>query len=374
MNILLHTESPVNINPKKDSPFFIRLCIELASSLPENQFFFLAPQFDNQISGLPANIKFISLPRFALSPISSFLWYTLQANRLCKHLSINLLLSDNNRFLLDKNIPQFLLANDRNFQTLTFPHSKKTLKTQASNIKHLIKKSSRIFFSSEVRKQAAINLFPSATHKATILYPFLPNGYKPAEENMREEIKQKWCNGAEYFFCSDPFLSTASFLLVLKAFSAFKKRLKSNMKLIIAADKNTLEKESLTRLSSYRFKEDLVFCSSLTDKERASVIACSYGMLFLANQPELYLPILEAILCGTPSIVTDTPLCRELGGDHVLYYHDQNDLAQKMMLLYKDEEARNHLINKQIIAKVNFSKEKIIDRFKEFLLSAAASE
>ena len=57
---------------------------------------------------------------------------------------------------------------------------------------------------------------------------------------------------------------------------------------------------------------------------------------------------LEAMRCDVPVITSADSSMQEIAGDAALYAdaNDHTDIADKMMLLYKDENLRNQLIEK----------------------------
>ena len=64
--------------------------------------------------------------------------------------------------------------------------------------------------------------------------------------------------------------------------------------------------------------------------------------------------------CHIPVIASADPVTKEIAGDAALYAntYDHTDIAEKMMLLYKDESLRNNLVEKgkTVIEKYNWDK------------------
>ncbi len=69
------------------------------------------------------------------------------------------------------------------------------------------------------------------------------------------------------------------------------------------------------------------------------------------------IPILESLACGLPTIASDIPVLREVAGDAV-YYFNQNDkysIAAAMAKIVYDEELRSELIIKGLAQSAKFS-------------------
>jgi len=68
--------------------------------------------------------------------------------------------------------------------------------------------------------------------------------------------------------------------------------------------------------------------------------------------PSLYegfgLPPLEAQACGSPIVISDIPVFKEIYGDSALYFNPLNpyDIADKIDQVINDENLRNMLIEK----------------------------
>jgi glycosyltransferase involved in cell wall biosynthesis len=167
----------------------------------------------------------------------------------------------------------------------------------------------------------AYNIDPSKIH----VTPNATNTvFKPLEYEEREAIKQKYSAGCEYFIYTGSIHPRKNPIKLLKAFSRFKKRQQSNMKLIFAGRLAwNVEKEELARL-----------------------VASAYALVYPSFFEGFGVPPLEALQCGVPAIVSNNSAMPEVGGDAYLYIDPQNpdDIAEKMMLIYKDETLRSRLI------------------------------
>ena len=84
------------------------------------------------------------------------------------------------------------------------------------------------------------------------------------------------------------------------------------------------------------------------EDELRAITAAAYAFvtpaLFIDNTTIL----LNALQCGVPVITGNTLLNKELFGEAVRYVdcNDVKELADKMMLLFKDEDMRRTIINK----------------------------
>ncbi|HET7118815.1 MAG TPA: glycosyltransferase, partial [Hanamia sp.] len=137
-------------------------------------------------------------------------------------------------------------------------------------------------------------------------------------------------------------------LNLLKAFSFFKKRQKSKMQLLIAGNAGIQYDEFIESLRLYRFHKEVKVLSDLTKEETQKIAASAYSTITVPLYETSSLSSLESMECDVPVIVSSLGIFPEICGDAALYANPENikDIAEKMMLIFKDEEMRKELIKK----------------------------
>lgn len=90
------------------------------------------------------------------------------------------------------------------------------------------------------------------------------------EWEEREQIKEKYTGGTEYFLYTGPLYPPDLLITLLKAFSHFKKWQRSNMKLTLAGPASKKTAQLKEKLATYKYREDVVILEdpdTLTLKE-----------------------------------------------------------------------------------------------------------
>ncbi len=107
--------------------------------------------------------------------------------------------------------------------------------------------------------------------------------------------------------------------------------------------------ESAFRFTGYVDDGDLPALYSLAD------VFC-----FVSLYEGFGLPVLEAMSCGTPCVVSDSSSIPEVAGDAALYVDPENidDIAKKMLTLASDESLQNDLRTKSLARAGEFSWQK----------------
>ncbi|HNO00539.1 MAG TPA: glycosyltransferase, partial [Chitinophagaceae bacterium] len=131
-------------------------------------------------------------------------------------------------------------------------------------------------------------------------------------------------------------------------FSIFKKRLQSNMKLVIAGRLAWQYGSFIESLKTYKYRSDVVLTGYLEESELVKITGAAYALVYPSLFEGFGVPPIEAMQCHTPVITSQSSAMQEITKEAALYANatDPADIAEKMMMLYKDENLRNVLIEK----------------------------
>ena len=137
------------------------------------------------------------------------------------------------------------------------------------------------------------------------------------------------------------------------------------MQLLITGKRGEKYEEFVRSLQSYRFRNDVRIIEEVTQNEIEKILASSYAVLYVPFYESAGDAIIEAMKCEAPLIVSNTGFLKEYCGDAALYVdpNNFNDIAEKMMKLFKDEQKR-----KELIACGKFEIEKFLDKERDGLL------
>jgi len=153
----------------------------------------------------------------------------------------------------------------------------------------------------------------------------------------REKLKEETAGGREYFFADVTGLGASKVMNLLKAFSLFKKRQLSNMRLVLAGA-GTIDK-----LDSYKYREDIC----LFPEGTKDLMEAAYAVIHTPRRNDPGIALLNAWRAKTPVIMVANGTA-EGEAEAFLRVHADNvgDLAEALKSLYKNEGIRNELIEK----------------------------
>ena len=169
--------------------------------------------------------------------------------------------------------------------------------------------------------------------------------YKKIEWEERERIKKELSGGCEYFLLLNPVLQETELVNLLKAFSFFKKRLQTSIKLVIAARREEFAASLLQLLATYKYNNDVVFAGDLSSSnKRAALAAACYAALQIASPFKTYILPQDALACAVPVVLCGHSLHSSYENTFIQTGTTPEDIARIMMLLYKDEQYRKQVI------------------------------
>lgn len=234
-----------------------------------------------------------------------------------------------------------------------------------------LKKANSIATVSTFSKSDLLTHYPLNESRISIVY----NGVRESfgqTSNHRELTKIKYTGGTEYFIYVGAIQPRKNLVSLLKAFSIFKKRQQSNMKLVFAGRLAWKNEVFLSLLKTYKYRNDIVLTDYLKDQELAQIMSAAYALVYPSVFEGFGVPVLEAMKSGIPVITSADSSMQEVAGDAGLYFnpHDHLDMADKMMRIYKDESLRSRLIQIGSARAAQFSWQKTADLLWESMMKA----
>lgn len=173
---------------------------------------------------------------------------------------------------------------------------------------------------------------------------------------QKQRIKETFTKGYEFFLLTTLNSTPEQLTTILKSFSAFKKRFQTGMKLLLAGSDEQMP-FSMSLLSNYKYKEDVLFTGYSDVTTKAAIAASAYGAIHIASNEDWILPQ-EVLLCETPIMMLQPASFTKQAGLFIYAEEDNiEDIVYKLMLLYKDEPYRKKVIENGKIQLSQFSLE-----------------
>jgi len=270
-------------------------------------------------------------------------------------------------------IPQLLCAGNLRFADHPKEYTRTELLFLKSYFPKYLAKVKAIITPSHAVKDEISKKFTVAAEKVHAIHTSIGNEYKPLEWEQKEQVKDGYADGREYFLFTGGFEEKNELLTVLKAFSHFKKWQRSNMKLIVTGDVSGAAMNE--RLGKYKFRDDVVVLENITAQQEAKLLAAAYAFIHVPLYDASGSVVLKALKAGTPVIASDTPSIKEIAGDAVVYTDVANDemLGAQMISLHKDEALRTSYIKAGSIQAENYPGNNAAERWMQLIERTVAN-
>lgn len=313
---------------------------------PEHEFFFFFDRaYDEQFIFAP-NVTPVVVHPQARHPVLFYLWFEWAIPRMLRKYKIDLFLSPDGYTSLSAKVPTCLVIHDLAFEH--YPeHYVLSHKLYWRHYSPLFaRKATRIATVSTFSKEDITRHYGIDPARIDVVYNGAHNEYKPLAPAEREQVKQKYADGCEYFVFAGALHPRKNIVNLLKAFIAFRKRQKTNMKLVIVGRLAWKYEEVEEMQHTMPFKEEVKWVGYMNVDELSKVIGGAYALVYASLFEGFGIPILEALQCDVPAIVSNTSSMPEVAGDAALLVDptDPEDIAAKMHIIYKDEALRTKLI------------------------------
>jgi glycosyltransferase involved in cell wall biosynthesis len=342
----------ININPIKKAAAFDEVHFimdrfkQLITDHLQHHFFLLTADKNETLTSLK-NSSLINVPYYSNRFLQS-MWYDYRLPAILKKVKASLFVNMEAVCSFRTNVPQCLVLP--HFSVV--PDSYRSQKKIAVHFD----KASQIITSAQCFKNNICTQYQIDKEKVQVIYNNAENNFKPLDQSEKETCKNKYADGKEYFLFTGELTGDNNLTNLLKAFSFFKKRQQSNMLLLIAAMNYSAGNSFETSLKTYKYRNEVKVLPGLTARDLAIVTATAYSFVYATLPGTSYVSVLNAMLCRVPVIVSNSLLMNEICDDAALFTEPAvfENIADKMMLVFKDETLRNILVEKCQLKASNF--------------------
>jgi len=338
---------------------------------PEHEFiFFFDRPYDPSFVFAP-NVTPVVVHPQARHPILFYIWFEWSIPFMLRKYKADLFLSQDGFLSLRTKVPSCLVIHD-----LAFEHyPKHFVLSQLFYWKYysplFARRAKRIATVSTYSKEDIVSHYKINPANIDVVYNGAHDEYRHLNWDEREAVKRQYADGCEYFVFAGALHPRKNILNLLKAFISFKRRRHSNMKLVIVGRLAWKYKEVEEMRADMPYKDDVKWVGYMNVDELSKLIGGAYALVYASLFEGFGIPILEALECGVPAIVSNTSSMPEVAGDAALLVdpNDAEDIANKMEMLYKDEALRNKLVQAAAIQAAKFNWETTANKLWECMMA-----
>ncbi|MFM8758890.1 MAG: glycosyltransferase, partial [Methylophilaceae bacterium] len=180
----------------------------------------------------------------------------------------------------------------------------------------------------------------------TSFIPFPTAAYALLSSEEKHALKEKWSFGREFFLLVGPLPSELQLTLLLQAFSIFKHRQQSGLRLILPFSISDHYPTLAKKIDQYKYRNALVITGSIASVQMAQLAGAAYALVAPGPPGSALLAAVQAWQVGVPLLALTDGGLSTVARESVLIAAapTKEALAAIMMQIYKDESLRLQLI------------------------------
>jgi glycosyltransferase involved in cell wall biosynthesis len=230
-----------------------------------------------------------------------------------------------------------------------------------SNLENIVKADRFIVTTDFIKRE--ILVFLKLPEEKIDVIPLAPSGnYCPVNRGSLEGRKyvNRYAQG-DYILYVGTVEPRKNIPILIKAFSILKNRYP--LKLILAGGKGWMYDDILELPRKLSIQDRVIFTGYVDEKS----ILYLYNYAAVVVYPSLYegfgLPVIEAMSCGVPVIISDIPSLREIADDAALIFNptDHEELAYKIEMILSSESLRLEMTHKGLKKANEYSWGKVVN-------------
>lgn len=344
----------------------------LVTKYPEHQFIFIFDRPYDKRFIFSSNVIPVVIGPAARHPLLWKYWYDIKIPRILTKYKADVFVSADGMCSLKTKVPQCIVVHD-----LAFLHYPSYIKRFhylffKRYVPKFLERAKSIATVTQFSKEDILLNYRINPNKISVVYSAAKEFFEPVPANVAEITKDKYTSGREYFLYVGAIHPRKNLINLLKAFSIFKKRQKSNLKLLLAGRLAWKYDSFIFDLKRFKYRDDVIMAGYVADDELAKMMASAYALVYPSLFEGFGVPVVEAMKCNVPVLTSAGTSMQEVAKEAALYSDPKNfqDLAEKMMLIYKNENLRAQLIEKGKTVAAQYSWQRTAEAVWQSILKA----
>jgi glycosyltransferase involved in cell wall biosynthesis len=329
-------------------------------SHPEHQFFFL---FDRPFSDefiFSGNITPIVVPPQSRHPLLWYQWFEYSVPAVLNKIGAELFLSPDGYLSLSTRTPSLPVIHDINFMHFPGFHPCLTGKYYRHFFPRFARKAKRIATVSNFSAKDISATFGIPGDKIDIVLNGAGDAFTPLDEKEKAEARNEFAGGHEYFIFVGSLHQRKNICGLLDTYESFREKTGMEIKLVLRGGKMHDYRQMDRVLRAMRFKNDVIFTGRMQPAELRRAYGGAVALVYIPWYEGFGIPVLEAMNCDTPVIVSNRSSLPEIAGDaaHVADPSDRSTVVDGMIKIVSDLNYRESLIDRARIRRKQFSWDK----------------
>jgi len=207
-------------------------------------------------------------------------------------------------------------------------HSKLSVLMHKNLLPHILNKVDLIFCNSKATQTDLLKYFPVTIGKSQVAYLGCNKSFKPT---LDKTILRKYNITKPYFLSVGTLEPRKNLTTLLEAWTNFKEK-GGNEILVLTGSNGWNYQPLINKINANKFKSEITLTGFVPESELPSLYSQAKAMVYSSFYEGFGLPVLEAMACGCPVIISDNSALPEVGGTAAYYFNPNKSVALEAIL------------------------------------------
>jgi len=153
-----------------------------------------------------------------------------------------------------------------------------------------------------------------------VIPPIVNDEFRPKPKNQTENFRKKYGLPSKFWLYVAHFYPHKNHSRLFKAYAQAKKNGSTKWPLVLRGEKNNADEMILRLLQDARIQEDVIWLPRLSDGEMPLLYSSASALIFPSTYEGGGIPVMEAMACGCPVVVSNIPTNIEFAGDSAFFF------------------------------------------------------
>ena len=324
---------------------------------PEEDFIFLFDRKPDPSFIFAKNVKPVIVYPPARHPILWKIWFQWAVPSVLKKHDAKLFISPDGFLPMQSEIPQLAVIHDLGFEHRPADLPPRVAKFYKRFFPEFAEKASRICTVSEFSKHDIIHTYKIPAEKIDVIYNGANEIFTPLNAKQQQEVRNELTAGNEYFIYVGSLHKRKNIVNLINGFDRFKMKRKSTTQLVIVGEKMFNSKEIDKTFDCMVYNDVVHFTGRISNEKLAKYVASAKALALLSHFEGFGIPVLEAMCCDVPVVVSQCSALTEIAGT-AGFYVDQTSvrsISEAFFMVNTNSEVRDQLIENGRVERTRFS-------------------
>ncbi len=310
----------------------------------------------------------VVVPRLRWTIVFPALRLFLIFGRIARHMKVNVVVEPAHfgPFFMPRRVKRVTVIHD--LSPLKFPehHRWHSQLLQGLFLRRIMKKADLIITNSENSRQDIIRFFPFTEERVEKIYLGYDDSFKP---DIRPEVLEKYGIKVPYFLFVSTIEPRKNLSLLLNAYHRFRMNSNKTVQLVIVGGRGWKCRHLYHEIEQHHFRSDIILPGYVPKEDLPAFYSQTMAFVYPSYYEGFGLPVLEAMACGAPCLVSNVSSLPEVAGRASLMFNpfDVSDLTDQLEAISSDPALRIELAAKSIKQAARFSWDNFAEEFLEIL-------